>query len=213
MSPVRFDARLQSPFTALVIGPTGCGKTNLIMRLISWALWICTQPPVEIVVCYGEWQPAFEDAQGVRFHQGMADVEEIAPSDGQHRWLIVDDLLSETAGKSDLNDLFTKHSHHRNLSVFYLTQKPPFGKELRTVSLNAHYYFWFKNPRDKLSVVNFAKQAFPNGVSGVVKAYEHATRRPWSYLFINLRQDTPEPCRLIGNYADPDRPMIAYEIL
>jgi hypothetical protein len=168
---------------------------------------------VEVVFCYGEWQPAFEDARGVRFHRGALDVDDVAPPDGQHRWLIVDDLLSETAGKTELNDLFTKHSHHRNLSVFYLTQKPPFGKELRTVSLNAHYYFWFKNPRDKLSVVNFAKQAFPNASTAVVKAYEHATRRPWSYALINLRQDTPESCRLIGDYADADRPMIAYEIL
>jgi hypothetical protein len=183
------------------------------MRLIARALWICTHPPVEIVFCYGEWQSAFEGVSGVRFHQGVLDVDDVAPTDGRHRWLIVDDLLSETAGKAELNDLFTKHSHHRNLSVFYLTQKPPFGKELRVVSLNAHYYFWFKNPRDKLSVVNFAKQAFPNASTGVVKAYEDATRRPWSYLLINLRQDTPEKCRLIGGYADPDRPMVAYEIL
>ena len=210
---MRFDARLQSPFTALVIGPSGCGKTNLILKLIAQALWICTRPPAAITYCYDEWQPAFEGVTGVRFHRGLLDVDEAAPADGRHRWLIVDDLLSETAGTKDLNDLFTKHSHHRNLSVFYLTQRPPFGKELRTVSLNAHYYFWFKNPRDKLSVVNFAKQAFPNASTGVVKAYEHATRRPWSYALINLRQDTPESCRLIGNYADADRPMIAYEIL
>jgi energy-coupling factor transporter ATP-binding protein EcfA2 len=214
MAPVEtVDARLKSPFTSLVIGPSGCGKTRLMQRLIATSEWICTRRPVEVHYAYGEWQSAFDEMEGVSFHKGMVDVDDVAPTDGRHRWLIIDDLLSETAGKATLNDLFTKHSHHRNLSVFYLTQKPPFGPELRTVSLNAHYYFWFKNPRDKLSVVNFAKQAFPGSASAVVRAYEHATRRPWSYLFIDLRQETPESCRLIADFASLDRPMRALKIL
>jgi hypothetical protein len=70
-----------------------------------------------------------------------------------------------------------------------------------------------QEPRDKLSLVNFAKQAFPGAASAVTKAYDQATRRPWSYLLIDLRQETTDSCCLIADYADPERPMRAFKIL
>ena len=47
------DARLQSPFTALVVGPTSCGKTELLLSLIANAERVATPRPVEIDYCYG----------------------------------------------------------------------------------------------------------------------------------------------------------------
>jgi type IV secretory pathway VirB4 component len=42
-------ARLKSPFTALVSGPTGSGKTVLIAKLIANASDLSSPPPVEII--------------------------------------------------------------------------------------------------------------------------------------------------------------------
>jgi energy-coupling factor transporter ATP-binding protein EcfA2 len=207
----RVDVMLKSPFTTVVTGPTGSGKTRLLVRLIKSAKTVGTQPPVDITYCYGEWQSSFELVDNVTFHEGLIDVNNEIPNDNQPRWIIIDDLMNEAGGRSTTDNLFTKGSHHKNVSVFFVTQNP-FKKEHRTMSLNAHYYFWFKNPRDKLSVVNFAKQAFPGTSSKVLEVYAQSTSRPWLYLLFDLRQETNDKHHLIGDYASEDRPMRIYDV-
>ena len=67
--------------------------------------------------------------------------------DGRQPTLIIDDLMSET--NQLVSDIFRKISHHRNIGVIYMTQNV-FNKNkfTRTISLNAHYFVLFKNPRD-----------------------------------------------------------------
>ena len=61
--------------------------------------------------------------------------------------IILDDLMDETDQR--VASLFTKKSHHRNISVMYIVQNLFHrGKHHRTVSLNAHYMVLFKNPKD-----------------------------------------------------------------
>ena len=76
-----------------------------------------------------------------------------------HSIIVLDDLMSECSKDQRVSDLFTRGSHHKGISVFYLTQNlfPP-GKLSRTISLNCHYIFVFKNPRDSLGIATLAKQ-------------------------------------------------------
>jgi len=61
--------------------------------------------------------------------------------------LIIDDLMLET--NQLVSNVYTKISHHRNISMLYLTQNLfDKNKHIRTISLNAHYLVLFKNPRD-----------------------------------------------------------------
>jgi len=41
------------PFTAIVAGPTSCGKTRFVFRLIEYASRMIDPPPDKIVYCYG----------------------------------------------------------------------------------------------------------------------------------------------------------------
>ena len=67
----------------------------------------------------------------------------------QNNLLIIDDLMTEAGDDKSVTDLFTKGFHHMNLSIVYIIQNIfPKGRESRTISLNAHYMFLFKNPRD-----------------------------------------------------------------
>ena len=57
-----------------------------------------------------------------------------------------------------LYNLFTKGSHHSNLSVLHLVQNVfDKNKHTRTISLNAHYLVIFKNPRDASQVTHSAR--------------------------------------------------------
>ena len=204
------DTWLQSPFTAMVGGPTGSGKTQLLLRLINNAATVANPPPVAIHYCHGGgWQKAFDSMRNVTFHEGLADVECDIPNDGKNRWLILDDLMSETKGGSTEEDLYTKHSHHRNISVFIVLQNI-FVKGARTVSLNTHYFFIFKNPRDTSFMRHFARQLYPNNSAFAIEAFADVTRQPYSYLLFDLKQETNEKLRVIGNFAGSEGPAVVY---
>lgn len=202
------DARLQSPFTALIAGPTGCGKTETIFQLIENASQVANPPPYEIIYCYGAYQKRFDSVKGVRFVEGMIDVLEEVPRDGKNRWLIIDDLMDEEGGKTSSNALYTKHSHHMNISVFFIVQNL-FHKAIRTVSINSHYMFLFKNPRAMSSVQHLGSQLFPNTGGFFVEAFRDATEKPFSYLFVDMKQETDERMRVRAGFFSP-APIIAY---
>lgn len=209
---MEIDIRLKSPFTAMLAGPTGSGKTELIKRLIYISQEVSTPPPSEIIYCYGIWQSSFDyisSLPNVTFHEGMIDVMQDIPNDGKNRWLILDDMMEEISGKNDTSSLFTKHSHHRNISVFFLVQDL-FMKGNKTVSRNSHYFFLFNNPRDKSAIRNFMLQAFPGNLNFTMDAYNNATSKPYGYLFIDLTQSTKDENRLIGNYASENESMQLY---
>ena len=194
----------------MIAGPTGSGKTRLLMDLIKQRDSVTTHKPVEIVYCYSLWQPAFEGVEGVRFHRGPIDVEEnFGGADGKNRWLIIDDLMHEVKEGNYIDSLFTKFSHHLNLTVFLVVQNL-FLKPLRTASVNTHYFFLGKNPRDVSTITNLAKQMFPGNTGRFMEAYTDATREPHSFFFVSVRQETDDGVRLIKNFARPGKTMVAY---
>ena len=204
------DFRLKTPFTAMLVGPTGSGKTVALLNLISQSESVCTSPPVQVVYCYGVWQDAFEPLrEKITFEEGMIDVKDYFPSDGKSRWLIIDDLMGETTGKTSVEDLYTKYSHHKNISVIFVSQNL-FAKGARTQTLNSHYFFLMKNPRDNISINNFGRQCFAGRFNYFQECYKDATSAPFSYLFVDLTQSTDDKHRLIGNFASQTKNMIVY---
>ena len=141
---IDFDPRLQGPFTCLVAGPTGCGKTQLIFKIIHNATQLITPQVQHIVYCYGQWQNEFKQfGNKVTFHEGLLPREQLFPviqqeSSTQHTLLIIDDLLDKE-DTSLVHDIFIKGSHHNNISVIFITQNLFLPhKDFRTLSLNAH---------------------------------------------------------------------------
>lgn len=199
---------LVSPFTMMVIGPTGSGKTQFTSRLMSDANNLCSHPPIEIIYCYGIWQPYYDSFKlfdiPVKFHKGLISSDDL-PTDGRPRWIVIDDLM-RMGNKDDtqlLTDLFTRESHHRNMSIIYLTQNH-FEKGTRTISINSHYLVLFKNPRDASTVASLAQQIFPGNGGFLKESYKMATQSPYSYLMLNMRQETDEQLRVLGRYREGD---------
>ena len=192
------DPRFTHPFTAVVAGPTKSGKTYFVERFIRNINQLMVPIPKEIVWCYGEWQPLYNNLRqlGVVFIEGLPDMGEWDIE--TPRLCILDDLMSET--NESVTKLFTKGSHHRNISVIQIVQNL-FGKnkESRTISLNSHYLVVFKNPRDKSQIIHLGKQMFPGQTQYVNESYKSATERPHGYLLFDLTQDTPDNLRLRTN--------------
>ena len=129
------DPRWQHPFTCIVAGPTGCGKTTFVARLLRNASAMIDPPPERITWYYGEWQSAYEnlDVPNMRLEEGWPTSFD---TDGKRGLVVLDDLMAETDGR--VTNLFTKKSHHSDTSVIYLVQNLfPKNKESRTISLNS----------------------------------------------------------------------------
>jgi predicted AAA+ superfamily ATPase len=74
MSFVVMDPRWKHPFTAIVAGPTGCGKTLFTFNFIKEAKKMINPTPENIVYCYGEYQPIFNDYPYITFNEGLPDI-------------------------------------------------------------------------------------------------------------------------------------------
>ena len=106
--------------------------------------------------------------------------------------------MSET--NDDVANLFTKGSHHRNVSVMFLTENLFYkNRRMRTISLNAHYMVLSKNPRDAGQFSVLARQMYPSGFKFAEEAYQDATERPFGYLFVDLKPQQDERYRLRTN--------------
>ena len=123
--------------------------------------------------------------------------------------IILDDLMSQCSSDQRIVDLFTRGSHHRGITVLFLTQNllPP-GKLSRTISLNSHYMVIFRNPRDSLGIATLARQMYPKNTNYLLETFEDATTKPYGYLLLNLHQLTPENIRLRTNILPNERQIV-----
>lgn len=192
--------QFKCPFTSLIAGPTGAGKTVLVRRILKnhKLLFDLNAPILKVLWLYGVYQKAFNEsisAVEIIYREGLPEEAEIF--ENKPHLIVIDDLMIELGANKKLTNLFTKHSHHHNISIFFLTQNFFYqGSQMRTISLNSHYLILLKNPRDKMQINHLAKQLFPDKPKLVLEAYEDATRSNYGYLLIDLKPDTPEAFRL-----------------
>jgi len=193
---VKMTLPLTHPFTSIVCGPTGCGKTRWIFRLIENAEKMIFPNPAKILYCYGEYQSLFARYPSVEFQDGLPDISKFDGS--EPILLIIDDLMNEI--NADTEKIFTRMSHHKNISVIFIMQNLfPKNKFARTMSLNAHYMILYKSPRDAGQFAILAKQMYPNNSKFAVEAFKDATSSPYGYLLLDLKPETDEKFRLRTN--------------
>lgn len=208
------DTRWKHPWTALIAGPTGAGKTVFIQNFIKNIGTLSDTVFDRIILYYAEWQSAYKELGtfGVEFREGLPQLDEFR-NDSSPKLIILDDLMHEsTSSDQTVVQLFTKGSHHRNLSVFFLTQNLFHqGRGQRDISLNANYIVLFKNPRDKAQIQHLARQIYPENPLFLQESYRDATALAHGYLVLDLKQSTPDNCRLRANIFSEGRlPEIAY---
>ena len=190
------------PSTCQICGPTGCGKTEFVVRLIKDQMY---EPnPTNIYWCYSEYQPAYERIEKIRsdiefihgFPENIVDKFDAKNSN----LLIIDDLINEIGDSPILAKLFTVISHHRNCAVILIQQNIfPKLKSNADVSKNCQYLVVFRKPRKKRELEILARDVCGSDVKFFKQAFDDATQEPYSYLFIDCHGTTPEEYKFRAN--------------
>ena len=208
------DVRFRTPANFYICGQSQSGKSHLVRSMLENLEELFYPVPRKILHCYGEHQKEFDDLsrtlQNIEFVEGFPDDLYDLLGGHENSLVILDDLMSQCSNDTRVSDLFTRGSHHRGISVFFLTQNlfPP-GKLSRTISLNSHYMLIFRNPRDSLGIATLARQMYPKNADYLLESFKDATVKPYGYLLLDLHQLTPENLRLKPNIL-PDERQIVY---
>ena len=189
--------QFRAPFSMIISGPSGCGKSTFLQNLIKNRNYLIDTPIKKIIWCYAEENALPQSESKIEFFKGVP--ESIENSTNEPLLVILDDLMMDGYGKT-VCELFTKGSHHRNISVILVTQNVFHKTSLsRDISLNAKYIIVFKNPRDKQQFTHLARQIFPENSSELVRVYKEITQRPHGYLLIDLTQNVNDSLRFRTN--------------
>jgi len=191
------------PFTAMFCGNTGCGKTFFTMKFLKHLDVMVDKKIAEVIWCYGVSQPLHKEIPKicnvpVRFFEGVPNLEELCDEDPKRRLVIIDDLFRQTDGL--VVDLFTRSSHHRDLSCVLISQNLFFQKKgMREISLNTQYCVVFFSARDRSQVQFYCRQVDPENVKFLMEAFRDATKAPHGYLLFDMTQGTEEHLRYRTN--------------
>jgi len=109
----------------------------------------------------------------------------------------------DSAYCKSVSELFTKGSHHRNISLILITQNLFHqGQSSRYITLNSKYIVVFKNHRDKTQIVHLARQVCPENIARFHKTYLEVCKEHHKYLFLDITQSINDLLRF-GNKIFP----------
>ena len=140
----KFDIRLKENFKMFVSGPSRCGKTVFVSKLLENIHAFAKIPPVKVLYIYKVWQPKYDEivSLGVNFMEDSDNiVNDIKSSvSGQPMLVIFDDLIGSSSLKG-IADLFTVDARHMNMSLVFLTQRMFVNEEtFKQISQNCDYF-------------------------------------------------------------------------
>jgi len=145
---------------------------------------LCTEQDFDggVIWCYSE-RTAVPEQQlallrnNIRINEGVPD--NFDNTQGKPCLIILDDLLIDVYSK-EVCSLFTRGSHHRNISVILITQ---------------NVFHQGRYCRDKNQFLFLARQVYPEDSNSVYRAYLDATEKAYGYLMLDLSQDIKDKFR------------------
>lgn len=141
------EFKLISPFACFVVGCTGSGKSVTVLTWLKHADKVFKTKFKKIFYFYGSThQNIFNDKKlsHVHFSNNLSFMESVItkchPSPGI--LVILDDLMHVTGENAIFQHLYTKGSHHLNISVINIVQNIFFrSKNFVTLKENSQYMF------------------------------------------------------------------------
>lgn len=204
------DLKFIHPFNCLVAGMTSSGKTVLVRRFLNnWKNLISIKKNLpKVLWCFDQMQEIYNEKienVEIKYFKGLPelnDVKMIKPD-----IIVIDDLMDEV--DKNIKDLFTKISHHMNISIIFIVQNLfNQNRQMRTISLNSHYIFIMKGIRINQQVEILGRQIFPGKSKQILKIFKEATMRPFGYLLFDLHPQSKDEFRLRTRIFKEDLPEI-----
>jgi len=204
------------PFTCIISGPSKSGKTYLTKRIIQHKD-VMIEPRIEkIIWCYGTpgsihgLKNEFPD---IVLHRGLPNDNWLSSQDSSvPKLLIVDDLMHET-NNGFVSKMFTRTSHHENISCIVLTQNLfPDKKDMRDAALNTTYRIIFNNQMDRGQVIRLSARIWGNAMSQYLQDTLDDVKSTSKYAYIMVDNDphTPDVLRVRTSIFPDDDDNIVY---
>ena len=192
--------KFKHPFCMMIAGPSRSGKTQWTMNLLRAKDDRIEPSPDKIVYCYMHWQQHYEGlrqfAPDTQFHEGLPHAHFL--KELENCVVVLDDLMDVAMKEPAIMSIFTEGSHHRNVSVIFLSQNIFHqGKHSRTMSLNVQYMVLFKNARDQSQIQTLARQMFPTDWRSFLNHYKVETSKEYGHVILDLHPSTPDDQRII----------------
>ena len=183
-----------------MVGSTQSEKTYFVKQILTGdRILYEAKKPRRISWYYSQWQDEYEAlktklGKEIQFFRGHPDfhddLRDIDPK--YNNVLIFDDLMSEAIQSPIFSRLLTQ-GRHRNASIILLLQKMfPKGKFNTNISGNVQYMALFRSPSDRKQIGIIAERMFDKNRQRFMAAYYRETEKPYSYIFVDNRPNTPE---------------------
>lgn len=173
------------PFRALIIGPSGGGKTNVLMNILHATSGSFSR----IVICLKSMQePLYQYLQKqvpeIEFYEDgiIPDLDMFDPS--INNLIVFDDLVNADKETHKKIDEYYIRARKKNVSLCYLTQS--YFKTSKTVRINCQYIFvkHLSSLRDlKLIVSDYA---IDKKIEEILDIYKKATKDKLGFILIDL---------------------------
>ena len=203
--------------THILSGQSGSGKTRFILRVLQNMDKIFGEhPPLKIRYYYGIWQDNYDqmkrEIENISFQQGLPSEEELMnfTDPKSHTMIIIDDLMDEACNSQVVELIFTRISHHRFCSCFYIVQNAFVqGKKQMTINLNTKYVEVFRSPRSLLQLTYLNNQIFPNNPGLLINSYKDImNQEPFGYILIDLTAQCPDELRIRTKIFPSERTIV-----
>lgn len=206
------------PFKAgsaiMVAGPTGCGKTRWVHKLLKTA-GMFTENINSVLYCYKVFQTDYEEMADhfktkIKFYEGLPTPDFLRYRSDKRKFdiVVLDDLMNSVLKDKETEELFTVHCHHFNITAIFISQNVfAQGRCARNISLNVHVLTLFANHRDKSQIFSLAKQLNPLCPRALLECFNDATKRDFGYLVVDCTPvDTPDEFRWRTNVFPSEDP-------
>lgn len=136
-----------------------------------------------MIWCFGQPEATIQMEGVDEYCQGIPDFNNYS---GEPVLIIIDDLMIESSKSNDMLDMFTRKSHHQNISCILILQNF-FHKNIRELTLNCKYIVMIKNPRSTDAISILGRQ-MNHGKRDPCLEMALKDAGPYGYVVIDLSQ-------------------------